>query len=78
MDAEEFFSVFHNTALLSQRVTSNLPWYYADIVTDYNAALAFYAQGDFYNFGSKLGQTLVSAFGDHSTEIPVFEEPNLY
>ena len=76
MDAEEFFSVFHKTGLLSQRMTSNLPLYYADIATDYNAALAFYALGDFYNFGSKLGKTLVSAFGDHSTD--VFEEPNLY
>ena len=64
----EFFSVFGNTTLLTERVTYNVLWYYSDIVTDYNAAMAFYAQGDFFNFGEKLGEALVNAVGDHSTE----------
>ena len=39
----EFFSVFGNTTLLTERVTYNVLWYYSDIVTDYNAAMDFYA-----------------------------------
>ena len=67
----EFFSIFGNTTLLIQRVTYNALWYYSNIITDYNQAMAFWAQGDFFNFGEKIGEALVEACGDHTPELPL-------
>ena len=64
-----FFSIFGNMTLLTQRVTYNLIWYYSDIMMDVNAALAFYGNEDYFNFGDKLGDALVLACGDHSSEV---------
>ena len=67
----QFFAVFGNSTLLVQRVTYNVLWYYSDIMTDYNAAMTYWAAGDYFNFGEKMGEALVQACGDHSTEIPL-------
>ena len=63
-----FFTIFGNMTLLTQRVTYNMIWYYSDIMVDVNAAIAFYVAEDFYNFGDKVGDALVLACGDHSSE----------
>ncbi len=63
----QFFSVFGNTTLLTQRLENNLLWYYSDIMTDVNAGLTFYNEGQYFNFGDKIGEALVLAVGDHSS-----------
>ena len=65
-----FFSIFGNPTLLAQRISYNLLWYYSDIMTDVNAALTFYSQGQYFNFGDKIGEALVLAVGDHSSSLP--------
>ena len=66
----QFFSIFGNSTLLTQRLEYNLLWYYSDIMTDVNAALTFYNQGQYFNFGDKIGEALVLAVGDHSSSLP--------
>jgi hypothetical protein len=66
----KFFSIFSNSTLLTQRLEYNLLWYYSDIMTDVNSALTFYSQGQYFNFGDKIGEALVLAVGDHSSSLP--------
>jgi hypothetical protein len=66
----QFFSVFGNTTLLTQRLEYNLLWYYSDIMAHVNAALTFYSEGQYFNFGDKIGEALVLAVGDHSSSLP--------
>ena len=63
---DEFFSVFGNTTLLSQRVSYNFLWYYSQIMGHFNQAGAYWDQGQFFNCGTMLGEALVDAVGDHS------------
>ena len=66
----QFLSIFGNSTLLTQRLEYNLLWYYSDIMTGINAALTFYNQGQYFNFGEKIGEALVLAVGDHSSSLP--------
>ena len=71
----KFFSIFGNSTLLTQRLEYNLLWYYSDIMTDVNAALTFYSQGQYFNFGDKIGEALVLAVGDHSSSaLPFYKK----
>jgi hypothetical protein len=63
-----FFSIFGNTTLLTERVTYNMLWYYSDIETDLGQALTYWNQADYFDFGDKVGDALVLAVGDHSSE----------
>jgi hypothetical protein len=63
---DEFFSVFSNTTLLSQRVSYNFLWYYSQIMSHFNEAGTQWDQGQFFNCGTMLGEALVDAVGDHS------------
>jgi len=42
---DEFFSVFGNTTLLSQRVTYNFIWYYSQIMNHFTQAGTYWDQG---------------------------------
>ena len=64
----KFFSIFGNTTLLTERVTYNLLWYYGDIQGDLSQALAFWNAEQYFNFGDKVGDALVLACADHSSE----------
>ena len=66
----DFFSIFGNFTLLTQRVTYNLLWYYSDIMTDLNQAVTYWNQADYFDFGDKVGDALVLACGDHSQQLP--------
>ena len=61
-----FFDVFSNTTLLEERLETNLFWYASDIIGNFNDAGLHWDNGQFYECGVKLGQTLVDAVGDHS------------
>ena len=63
---DQFFSIFSNSTLLSQRVTYNFLWYYSQIMTNFNAAEAAWNAGLYFECGTKLGDALVDAVGDHS------------
>jgi hypothetical protein len=63
---DEFFSIFGNTTLLTQRVTYNFLWYYSQIIGHFNQAGTYWDQGEFFNCGTMLGETLVDTVGDHS------------
>jgi hypothetical protein len=41
-------------------------------MTDVNAALTFYSEGQYFNFGDKIGEALVLAVGDHSSSLPFY------
>jgi hypothetical protein len=62
----DFFSVFGNSTLLTQRISYNFLWYYSQIMTHFNQAGTEWDAGNFYNCGSMLGEALVDAVGDHS------------
>ena len=66
----KFFSIFGNFTLLEERVTYNMLWYYSDVYNDVGQALTYWNQGDYFDFGDKLGDALVMACGDHSSGLP--------
>ena len=66
----EFFAIFNNATLLSERVSYNLIWYYSDIMTHLTLAVTYWNQEDYFNFGDNIGDALVLACGDHSSTIP--------
>ncbi len=65
----QFFSIFGNPSLLSQRITYNLLWYYSSINGAIQEAIKDWDQGLYYEFGEEIGDALVLALGDHSTFI---------
>ena len=63
----QFFAIFGNPKLLSERLTYNLFWYWAEINGDIQTAIKDWDSGDYYGFGDKVGEALAMAIGDHST-----------
>jgi hypothetical protein len=63
----QFFSIFGNPSLLSQRLAYNLLWYYSQINADVQTAIKDWDSGDYFNFGEEIGEALVLALGDHSS-----------
>ena len=63
----QFFSIFGNPSLLAQRISYNLLWYYTDINTAINTAIARWDAAQYYDFGVYTGKALVLALGDHSS-----------
>ena len=68
----DFFAIFGNPSLLASRISYNLLWYYTEINTDIQAALANWNKADYFGFGDKLGEALALAIGDHSARVPTF------
>ena len=70
----QFFSIFGNPSLLSQRIAYNLLWYYSDINGSITDALAHWDKAEYYDFGKSVGRALVLAIGDHSSRNPVADQ----
>ena len=70
----QFFSIFGNPSLLSQRIAYNLLWYYTDINNAISEAIAHWDASEYYEFGKSTGKALVLALGDHSTANPVRDQ----
>ena len=72
-----FFSIFGNPALLAQRVSYNLLWYYSSINTEITNAINHWDASQYYEFGKSVGNAMVLALGDHSSASLVDSNTNI-
>ena len=68
----QFFAIFGNPKLLSERISYNLLWHFSEINGDIKTALADWDKGLYFEFGDKIGEALVRAIGDEAMPSTTF------